>query len=86
MTKSFSLRIGKPAVKFLKNSPLKDFKQVMFKIISLQSNSCPQVCKALNGFSGGDRVDQGEYRILYTSEDDTISIFRVGKRNNDEVC
>jgi mRNA interferase RelE/StbE len=85
MTESFSLQIGKPAVKFLKDLPLKDFTQVTIKIISLQSNSRPQDCKALKGYTGGYRVDQGEYRILYTIENDTISIVHGGKRNDDEV-
>jgi mRNA interferase RelE/StbE len=85
MADSFSLRIAKPAVKFLKDLPLKDFKQVMIKVISLQSDSRPNDCKALKGYPGGYRVDQGEYRILYTFEDETINIFRIGKRNDGEV-
>jgi mRNA interferase RelE/StbE len=85
MAESFSLRIGKPAVKFLRDLPLKDFKQVMIKVISLQSNPKPQDCKALKGYEGGYRVDQGEYRILYTIEQGTVSIFRIGKRNDGEV-
>jgi mRNA interferase RelE/StbE len=72
MTESFSLRIGKPTIKFLKDFPLKEFKPVIIKVISLQSSSKPQDCKALKGYPGGYRVDQGEYRILYTIEDDTI--------------
>jgi mRNA interferase RelE/StbE len=85
MAESFSLRIGKPAVKFLKDLPLKEFKQIVIKVISLQSDPRLQDCKALKGYPGGYRVDQGEYRILYTIEDDTISIFRIGKRNDGEV-
>jgi len=45
----------------------------------------PQDCKALKGYAGGYRVDSGECRILYTIEDNAIRIFRVGKRNDDEV-
>jgi mRNA interferase RelE/StbE len=85
MADSFSFRIGKPAVKFLKDLPMKEFKQVMIKVISLQIEPRPQDCKALKGYSGGYRVDQGEYRILYTIEADTVSIFRIGKRNDGEV-
>lgn len=85
MADGFSLRIAKPTIKFLKDLPLKDFKQVMVKVISLQSEPRPNDCKALKGYSGGYRVDQGEYRILYTIEEETISIFRIGKRNDGEV-
>jgi mRNA interferase RelE/StbE len=83
--KTYSLQIGKPAVKSLKALELKPFKQVMVKILSLQSDPKPQDCKALKGYPGGYRVDQGEFRILYTIEGNTISIFRVGKRNDGEV-
>ena len=42
---------------------------------------------ALKGYQGGYRIDQGEYRILYTIDDDNklVDVFRVGKRNDDEV-
>jgi mRNA interferase RelE/StbE len=85
MSEAYSLQIGKPAVKSLKALELKPFKQVMVKILSLQSDPKPQDCKALKGYPGGYRVDQGEFRILYTIEENTISIFRVGKRNDGEV-
>jgi mRNA interferase RelE/StbE len=85
MSENYSLQIGKPAVKSLKALELKPFKQVMVKILSLQSDPKPQDCKALKGYPGGYRVDQGEFRILYTIEENTISIFRVGKRNDGEV-
>jgi mRNA interferase RelE/StbE len=80
MAESYSLRIGKPAVKFLKDLLLQEFKQIVIKIISLQADSHPQDYKALKGYPGGYRVDQGEYRILYTIEDNTISIFRILKK------
>jgi mRNA interferase RelE/StbE len=85
MSEAYSLQIGKPALKSLKALELKPFKQIMIKILSLQSDPKPQDCKALKGYPGGYRVDQGEFRILYTIEENTISIFRVGKRNDGEV-
>jgi mRNA interferase RelE/StbE len=39
----------------------------------------------LKGNPGIYRVDQGEYRILYTIEEDAVEVFRVGKRNDGEV-
>jgi mRNA interferase RelE/StbE len=85
MSEAYLLQIAKPAVKSLKALELKPFKQVMVKILSLQNDPHPQDCKVLKGYAGGYRVDQGEYRILYTIEEKTISIFRVGKRNDGEV-
>ncbi|MCM2407914.1 type II toxin-antitoxin system RelE/ParE family toxin [Anabaena sp. CCAP 1446/1C] len=39
----------------------------------------------MKGYQGGCRIDQGEYRILYTIDDDNklVDVFRVGKRNLD---
>jgi mRNA interferase RelE/StbE len=55
------------------------------KIFSLQENPLPQDFKLLKGKSDFYRVDQGEFRILYTIAEDEVQIFRVGKRNDDEV-
>jgi mRNA interferase RelE/StbE len=57
------------------------------KIFSLQGNPRTQDYKALKGYEGGYRVDQGEYGILYTIDDENqlVDVFRVGKRNDDEV-
>jgi len=85
MSKDYLLQIAKPAVKTLKSLQLKEFKQVMVKILTLQANPKPQDCKVLKGYPGGYRVDQGEYRILYTIEGEAVRIFRIGKRNDAEV-
>ena len=31
------------------------------------------------------RADVGEYRIIYTVENDTLNVFVIGKRNDAEV-
>jgi mRNA interferase RelE/StbE len=87
MTERYSLRIARTAEKDLKVLQPKQFKQMVTKIMSLQANPKPQDCKALQNYEGGYRVDQGEYRILYTINETvkSVDIFRVGKRNDDEV-
>jgi mRNA interferase RelE/StbE len=87
MSERYSLRIAKTAEKDLLDLQAKFYKQVVSKILSLQGNSQPQDCKALKGYEGGYRVDQGEYRILYTIDEESklIDVFRVGKRNDGEV-
>ncbi|BAY07692.1 type II toxin-antitoxin system RelE family toxin [Calothrix sp. NIES-2098] len=87
MSERYILRIAKTAEKDLLNLQAKHFKQVVSKILSLQGNPRPQDCKSLKGYEGGYRVDSGEYRILYTIDDETqlVDVFRVGKRNDDEV-
>jgi mRNA interferase RelE/StbE len=83
----YALRIAKTAEKDLFTLQAKQFAQVAKKIFSLQGNPKPQDCKQLKGYPGGYRVDQGEYRILYTIDDELkmVDVFRVGKRNDDEV-
>ncbi len=88
MSERYTLRIAKTAEKDLLDLQPKQYKQVVSKILSLQGNPRPQDYAALKGYQGGYRIDQGEYRILYTIDDDDnklVDVFRVGKRNDDEV-
>ncbi|MBL1210857.1 type II toxin-antitoxin system RelE/ParE family toxin [Geminocystis sp. GBBB08] len=85
MNKENSLIIEYSARKSLKNLQPKFIKQIVFKIFTLQDNPFPQDHKKLKGYDKGYRVDQGEYRILYRIEDDKIRVFKIGKRNDDEV-
>ena len=87
MTERYSLIIAKTAEKELLKLQPKFYKQIASKIFSLQSNCQPHDCKALEGYENGYRVDQGEYRILYTIDEESksIQVFRVGKRNDGEV-
>jgi mRNA interferase RelE/StbE len=83
--KQYKLNIKKSARKELLKLQPKFFKQVMSKILSLIDNPKPQDYKALQGYPDLYRVDQGEFRIIYTIQEEEILIFRVGKRNDDEV-
>ena len=87
MDERYSLRIAKTAEKDLLDLQAKFYKQVVAKILSLQGNPQPQDCITLKGYEGGYRVDQGEYRILYTIDEESklVDVFRVGKRNDGEV-
>ena len=87
MSERYALRIAKTAEKELLSLQNKQFTQVAKKIFSLQANPRPQDSSALKGYAGGYRVDQGEYRILYTIDNaqKMVNVFRVGKRNDDEV-
>lgn len=85
MSEQYLLRVEKLAIKVLDTLPQKVFKQVVLKLFALQGNPKPQDCKKLKGYPNGYRVDQGEYRILYTLEEREVRVFRVGKRNDSEV-
>jgi mRNA interferase RelE/StbE len=88
---SHSIVVDKAVIKDLQTLPPKQYKQVVAKILSLGLNPYQPDCKALKGIAGGYRADQGEFRILYYVQPETaeqpgqVQIFRVGKRNDDEV-
>lgn len=91
MSDRYLLLIDKSVAKQLQKLPAKQYKQVVSKLLSLTAIPKPQDCKALKGVEGGYRVDSGEYRILYyliepvSDRRGQVQIFRVGKRNDNEV-
>ena len=91
MKEQYFLLIDQEVAKSLKDFAPKQYKQIMTKIVSLAANPTPQDCVKLQGHTDGYRVDQGEYRILYylvaplEDRPGEVQIFRVGKRNDDEV-
>ncbi|GMA59287.1 mRNA-degrading endonuclease RelE of RelBE toxin-antitoxin system [Alicyclobacillus sacchari] len=78
------LRITKFAKDFLSELQSKMFRQVVVRIFDLLSNPYPHDAKQLKGYEYF-RVDIGEYRIIYSVDDDEIHVLLVGKRNDDEV-
>jgi mRNA interferase RelE/StbE len=92
MSTKYLLQIDKAVLKDLQDLQAKQYKQVVSKLLSLSQQPYQQDCKALKGLTGAYRVDQGEFRILFYVQEMTedqimgqVQIFRVGKRNDDEV-
>ena len=81
------LLMTKQALKAVKQLDAKQYKQVVSTILSLCANDKTNDSMALKGASNGERrVDIGEYRIIYTINNEfVIEILVVGKRNDDEV-
>jgi mRNA interferase RelE/StbE len=77
--------ITKSVGKFIKNLPPKQFKQVVGTILGLRENPKPHDSKQLIGYPEYQRVDIGEYRIIYRANEETVYIAKIGKRNDDEV-
>lgn len=77
--------ITKSAGKFIKKLPPKQFKQVVGTILGLREYPKPHDSKQLIGYPEYQRVDIGEYRIIYRVDTGTVYIATIGKRNNDEV-
>lgn len=80
----YSIRIKKSASKEIRAITRKvDRQRIVARIEALAVNPRPPGCKKL---SGGDayRVRQGQFRIVYTIEDDVlvVQIVKVGNRQN----
>ena len=56
----------------------------MRRITELAQNPIAPDVRKMSGFDCL-RVDSGEYRIVYSMRDDSIFVWLVGKRNDDEV-
>ncbi len=78
------LRITKAARDFLSELRAKQFRQVVMAILQLLTDPHPHDSKQLKGYPY-DRVDVGEYRVVYEVEGDEVHVMLVGNRNDDEV-
>ena len=79
----YKIEFKKSAVKELKSIPDKDIKKIITKINSLKENPRPDGCIKLTG-KEQYRVRQGNYRILYSIEEDKLIIFvvKIGHRKD----
>ena len=79
----YKLKIKPSAVKELDKLPKKDLKRIISKIQSLSNNPRPQGCEKLSG-QEKYRLRQGKYRIIYSIDDDILTIFvvKVGHRKD----
>lgn len=62
----------------LSRADAKILKQILIKCLSLRRTLKPQDCKELQNFNyqglKGFRIDQGEYRIVYTVDEDIKAV------------
>jgi mRNA interferase RelE/StbE len=77
----YSLRIKKSAERELRQVPKPDVRRVVRKIAALAQDPRPPGCQKLFG-ENGYRLRQGDYRILYTLDDDqrVVEIIKIGHR------
>jgi mRNA interferase RelE/StbE len=75
----------KASVKFLDKLQPKQFRQIVRSIFKLRESPIPHDAKKLAGYSEYQRIDIGEFRIVYRVENDVLKIAVIGKRNDDEV-
>ena len=80
---SYKLVIKKSVAKDLKSIPKKDVKRILSAIQKLADKPRPSQAKKLSG-QERFRIRQGNYRILYTIEDNrlVVCVVKVGNRRD----
>jgi len=77
----YKVLIKESAVKELEKIPRKYLKQIIGRIQSLAHDPRPQGCQKMSA-KERYRIRQGDYRIVYSIQDDelTIHIYKIGHR------
>lgn len=81
---NFRLCFKKTAIKELKKLPKKEISKITKLIKKLVVNPRPLGCKKLKGYSDLWRVRSGNYRIIYSIEDEIliVEILEIVNRKN----
>ncbi|MFA5367656.1 MAG: type II toxin-antitoxin system RelE/ParE family toxin [Dehalococcoidia bacterium] len=72
----YNIDIKQSAIKELNKIPARDLKKIASKIESLSHNPRPAGCEKLSA-QERYRLRQGNYRILYSIEDDILTVYVV---------
>ena len=80
---SYKIVVKKSVAKDLKSIPKNDVQRILSAIQQLAENPRPAQSKKLSG-QERFRIRQGNYRILYTIEDDqlVVCVVKVGNRRD----
>ena len=76
--------LSKQAQKFLKSLPGKYAKQIARKLYSLREDPYPPDAKLLKGYFYW-RSRCGEYRVIYEVKGETLLVYFIGRRNDDQI-
>ncbi len=81
---SYIVRVSKKAEKELDKIPNAYYKQIIHKLKSLEIEPRPNGCKKLQGYDDTYRVRVGVYRIVYTIEDNilTVEVIKISHRQS----
>jgi mRNA interferase RelE/StbE len=69
MSSRYEVIVLRPAEKDIRRLAPKIRRQILEKLVGLETNPRPQDVRRLHGVERGYRVDSGEYRILYEIDD-----------------
>jgi mRNA interferase RelE/StbE len=81
---SYKVVISKSAEKEISKLPVKEILKIKETILDLADNPRPYGVKKLEGFDDFYRIKKGNYRIIYTIQDDilTVEVLKVGNRKD----
>lgn len=74
---AYQILMEKKAEKFLLKAPKKDANKIREHVDALASSPRPPGCKKLTGSENEYRLRVGVYRILYTVEDNILTIYVI---------
>jgi len=84
MSPRYEVIVLRPAEKDIRRLAPKIRRQILEKLVGLETNPRPQDVRRLHGVERGYRVDSGEYRILYEIDDaERRVVVRVVKHRKD---
>ena len=84
MSSRYEVVVLRPAEKEIRRLAPKIRRQILEKLVGLETNPRPQDVRRLHGVEWGYRVDSGEYRILYEIDDaERRVVVRVVKHRKD---
>lgn len=80
---NYEVRLKSSAKKRLDKLPAKDRERILQRVVALGTTPRPPGATKLTG-SNAWRVRQGDYRILYTIEDEIlmVEVIRIGHRRD----
>jgi len=82
--RKYKINFKKSAIKELRNLPEKEIKRISILIRNLSYDPRPPGCKKLKAYSNLWRIRSGNYRIIYSIEDQilTIEILEIVNRKD----
>lgn len=84
---TLQMQVKPKVVKFIQTLPPKHKRQLKDRVLSLLDNPVPQDAKKLVGYENYQRIDVGEYRVIYRYDvtQQIITVVLAGKRNDDDI-
>ena len=80
----YTVQLNKNVKKSLSKLPKTEIKRILDKIAELEDNPKPTGCKKLQGYELY-RLRVGDWRIIYTIEDDVLLVLIVSIKSREKV-